>query len=113
MSGYQIDPEAPGISATDDEALAKSRGLTYYDKATGQYRRPDKDAGESENAPWLTQTQQHSDEPRDDAELFTAPNTTEVEGDGSGETLPEYDPANPERELEDADDDEPEDDEQQ
>lgn len=56
-----FDPTNPAISATDDENVAKAHGLTYLDEESGQYRRPRED--ESENAPWLVQTQQRSTDP--------------------------------------------------
>lgn len=40
MSGQYRDDQNTSIEATDNEALAKAHGLTEYDEATGQWRRP-------------------------------------------------------------------------
>lgn len=47
MSGEYRDEQNTRIEATDDEELAKRHGLTQFDKATGQWRRPQApDAGQ-------------------------------------------------------------------
>jgi hypothetical protein len=40
MSGEYRDEQNITIEATDNPELAKRYGLTQFDKATGQYRRP-------------------------------------------------------------------------
>lgn len=45
-----FNPNEPGITATDDPEIARRRGFTEYDEATGQYRAPREAASASDPA---------------------------------------------------------------
>jgi hypothetical protein len=100
MSGEFRPEQQTTIEATDNEALAKAHGLTQYDEATGQWRRPTPpDAGERDSgqlAEALRENARLSDELAErDAEIDRLKaELAERQGEGgTGETPPGFTPA--------------------